>query len=309
MNDLIQLSTHVKNALEKNAPIVALESTVISHGLPFPLNLQTALECEEAIRRQGVSTATLGIIDGIPTVGLTEDEIRGFATGRSPDGRSIEKVSLNNIAAVMLRRSWGATTVASSLKLARAAGIKVFTTGGIGGVHQGAVESFDISADLTALANTPVICVCAGAKAILDLPKTVEYLETVGVPVIGYGTNEFPAFYSRRSELAVDVVDNPDDVARVAELHWRLGAQTAVLVCVPVPEEFEINSSVIDAALNAAMEAAAKNGVRGKAVTPFLLSELEKLTGGRTVETNRALLTNNATVAARIASSFARINA
>src|SRR5262249_8532909 len=179
MNDLIQLSTTVKNELDKNAPIVALESTVISHGLPYPLNLQTALECEEAVRRQGVSPATLGIIDGIPTVGLTEDEIRGFATGRGRDGHPIEKVSLNNIAAVMSRRSWGATTVASSLRLAWAVGIKVFTTGGIGGVHQGAVESFDISADLTALANTPVICVCAGAKAILDLPKTAEYLETV----------------------------------------------------------------------------------------------------------------------------------
>jgi len=309
MNDAIQLSDQVKNALGQRMPVLALESTVIAHGLPYPLNLETALACEEAVRRQGVTPATLGIIDGVPTVGLKEDEIRQFATGRSPQETPIEKVSLNNFAGVVTRRSWGATTVASSLRLAHAAGIRIFTTGGIGGVHRGAVDSFDISADLTALADTPVICVCAGAKAILDLPKTVEYLETAGVPVIGYCTDKFPAFYSRSSGLGVDIVVNsPDDAARVVERHWRLGARTAVLVCVPVPEEFEIKNTVIDPALDAAMATAAKNGVRGKAVTPFLLAELERLTGGKTVETNRALLTNNATVAAGIAESFARLD-
>jgi pseudouridylate synthase len=307
MNDAFQLSEHVKDALNRGAAILALESTVISHGLPYPLNLETALLCEEAVRRLGVTPATLGIVGGVPTVGLNEDEIRQFATGRSPNGSPIEKVSLNNFAAVIVRRSWGATTVASSLRLAHAAGIRVFTTGGIGGVHRGATDSFDISADLTALADTPIICICSGAKAILDLPKTVEYLETIGVPVIGYCTDELPAFYSRSSGLKVDVmVDNQDDAARLAERHWRLGARSAVLVCVPIPEEFEIKSHVIDSALDAAIATAAKNGVRGKAVTPFLLAELERLTGGTTVQTNCALLTNNATVAAGIAERLAR---
>ena len=307
MNDALQLSEHVKDALNRGAAILALESTVISHGLPYPLNLETALLCEEAVRRLGVTPATLGIVGGVPTVGLNEDEIRQFATGRSPQGSPIEKVSLNNFAAVIVRRSWGATTVASSLRLAHAAGIRVFTTGGIGGVHRGATDSFDISADLTALADTPIICICSGAKAILDLPKTVEYLETIGVPVIGYCTDELPAFYSRSSGLKVDVmVDNQDDAARLAERHWRLGARSAVLVCVPIPEEFEIKSHVIDSALDAAIATAAKNGVRGKAVTPFLLAELERLTGGTTVQTNCALLTNNATVAAGIAERLAR---
>lgn len=307
MNDAFQLSEHVKDALNRGAAILALESTVISHGLPYPLNLETALLCEEAVRRLGVTPATLGIVGGVPTVGLNEDEIRQFATGRSPQGSPIEKVSLNNFAAVIVKRSWGATTVASSLRLAHAAGIRVFTTGGIGGVHRGATDSFDISADLTALADTPIICICSGAKAILDLPKTVEYLETIGVPVIGYCTDELPAFYSRSSGLKVDVmVDNQDDAARLAERHWRLGARSAVLVCVPIPEEFEIKSHVIDSALDAAIATAAKNGVRGKAVTPFLLAELERLTGGTTVQTNCALLTNNATVAAGIAERLAR---
>jgi|SRR5215471_12914131 len=302
----LRVSEDVQVALERNTPIVALESTVIAHGLPYPLNIETALACEAAVRREAALPATLGIVDGVPAIGLTEGEIRQFAVGCSPDGRPIEKVSLNNIAGVMLRRSWGATTVAASLKLAQAGGILVFATGGIGGVHRGASESFDISADLIALADTQVICVCAGAKAILDLSKTVEYLETVGVPLIGYGTSEFPAFYSRTSGLPADVVvDNPNDVARLAQLHWHFGARTAALVCVPVPEEFEIKASLINAALDEAMSAVTSRGIRGKAVTPFLLAELRRLTNDRTVETNRELLINNATVAARIAVSVA----
>ena len=307
MSDTLQISEHVKQALSQRGPIVALESTVISHGLPYPLNLETALACEDVVRLQSVTPATLGIIDGLPTVGLSEVEIRQFASGSSPNESAIEKVSLNNLAGMTIKRRWGATTVGSSLRLAHSAGIRVFTTGGIGGVHRGAVDSFDISADLTALASTPVICVCSGAKAILDLPKTVEYLETVGVPVIGYCTDEFPAFYSRSSGLKVDfVIDNTDDVARLAKRHWLLGAGTALLVCVPVPEEFEIKNALIDPALDTAMAAAAKNGVRGKAVTPFLLAELERLTGGATLRTNCALLTNNAAVAAGIAVSLTR---
>ena len=303
----IRIAEDVGRALNERAPVVALESTVIAHGLPHPLNLQTALACEEVIRQRGVTPATIGIVDGIPTIGLSEDELRRFATGHAPDGRRIEKVGLNNLAGVMMKHGWGATTVASSLRLAQAAGIRVFSTGGIGGVHRGVAESLDISADLTALADTPVICVCAGAKAILDLPKTLEHLETLGVPVIGYRTEEFPAFYSRISGLAVDVmVETPHAAASLAERHWSVGARTAVLVCVPVPGEFEIAASTIAVALDEAMARAARDAVRGKAVTPFLLAEMEKLTSGKTVETNRALLANNATVAASIAESLSR---
>ena len=306
MNDIpqsvIRIADRVTLALNDQSPIVALESTVIAHGLPHPLNLETALECEKVIRRQDVTAATIGIINGIPTIGLSEDEIACFATGYAPDGSRIEKVGLNNLAAMMLKRRWGATTVASSVRLAHRAGIRVFSTGGIGGVHRGAAESLDISADLTALGHTPLICVCAGAKAILDLPKTLEYLETLGVPVVGYRTGEFPAFYSRSSGLPVDLkAETPAEAAELAVYHWRMGASTAVLVGVAVPEKFEIAASVVADAIEQALSAAALRGIRGKSVTPFLLAEMEKLTGGKTVETNRALLANNAGVAARIA--------
>lgn len=298
----LRLADHVGRALAEQAPVVALESTVIAHGLPQPLNLETALACEDAVRERGATPATIGIIDGVPTIGLSEDEIKLFAARQAPDGSSIEKVGLNNLASVMARRSWGATTVASSLKLAHAAGIRVFSTGGIGGVHRGASESFDISADLTALGNTPLICVCAGGKAILDLPKTAEYLETLGVPILGYRTGEFPAFYSRSSGRTVDAtVETPEEAAAIAELHWRMGSQTAVLVCVPVPAEFEISSAEIEEAIARALTTSAEQGIRGKALTPFLLSELGKLTGGKTLEANRALLVNNASIAASIA--------
>lgn len=303
----IRIAERVGRALNDRAPVVALESTVIAHGLPYPLNLETALACEEAVRQRGVTPATIGIVDGIPTIGLSEDEIAGFATGYAPDRRLIEKVGLNNLAVVMLKRRWGATTVASSLRLAHCAGIRVFSTGGIGGVHRGAAESLDISADLTALGDTPLICVCAGAKAILDLPKTLEYLETLGVPVIGYRSEEFPAFYSRSSRLALDLrVETPDEAAEAAEYHWRMTSRTAVLVCVPVPAEREIPIAEITAAADEAMAQAVSREVRGKAVTPFLLSEMEKLTGGKTLSANRALLVNNAEVAALIASSLVR---
>ena len=303
----IRTSQNVLRALEERTPVVALESTVIAHGLPHPINLETAFACEAAIRKQGATPATIGIVGGIPTIGLSEDEIRQLATGHDPDGRRIVKVGLNNLADVMVNGEWGATTVASSLRLAHALGIRVFSTGGIGGVHRGAAESFDISADLTALGTTPLICVCAGAKVILDLPKTLEYLETLGVPVVGYRISEFPAFYSRSSGLPVEVrVETPAEVAEIAECHWRTGESTAVVVCVPLPEEFEIAFSEISAAVDEAMSRAARHGVRGKALTPFLLSEMEKLTGGRALEANRALLINNAEVAAAIACSLSQ---
>jgi pseudouridine-5'-phosphate glycosidase len=303
----LRIAEHVKRKLDEQAPVVALESTVIAHGLPQPINLETALACEAAVREPGATPATIGIIDGVPTIGMSEEEITLFAARTAPDGMPIEKVGLNNLAGVMARGGWGATTVAASLKIAHAAGIRVFSTGGIGGVHRGAAESFDVSADLIALGNTPLICVCAGGKAILDLPKTVEYLETLGVPILGYRTDELPAFYSRGSGLPVDAkVDTPKEAAAIAELHWRIGSSSAVLVCVPVPAEFEIPYAEVEIAIDQALVQAQKQGIRGKALTPFLLSELEKLTGGKTLEANRALLVNNASIAAGIAANLSR---
>jgi len=303
----LRIADSVERALSEGTPVVALESTVIAHGLPYPINLETALECEETIRSNGATAATLGIVDGMPTIGLNEDEISIFATGKTRDGRAIDKLSLNNLASVTVSRGWGATTVASSLKLAHAAGIRVFSTGGIGGVHRGAADSFDVSADLTALGNTPMICVSAGAKAILDLPKTIEYLETLGVPVLGFGTRELPAFYSRKSDITLDIsVERPEDAVAIAQRHWEMNGATAVLVCVPTPAEFEITVQEIDAAIEEAIAKAAREGIHGKGVTPFLLSEMTILTNGRTLDANRALLVNNAEVAARIAACFSK---
>ena len=303
----VRIAERITRAVTERVPIVALESTVIAHGLPHPFNLETALACEEAILQQGSVPATLGIIDGLPTVGLTEGEIKQFATGQNPDGSPIEKVGLNNLAGVMLKRGWGATTVASSLRLANLAGIRVFSTGGIGGVHRGAAETLDISADLTALANTPVVCVCAGAKAILDLPKTHEYLETLGIPVVGYGTDEFPAFYSRTSGLPIDVrVETADEAAELAVCHWLMGGAGAVVVCAPVPVEFEIPMTNIERACADAIAMANRRSIRGRALTPFLLSQMERLTGGTSLQANRALLVNNASVAAKIAMSLSK---
>src|SRR5258708_3548946 len=217
----IHIAGHVAKALTEGRPVVALETTVIAHGLPRPLNLETARACEDIIRDQGAVPATIGIIDGIPTIGLSDAELALFAQPPDAGATKIEKVGLNNLAAVMVQRAWGATTVAATARLASLAGLKVFATGGIGGVHRGASASFDVSADLTALGSIPIVCVCAGAKAILDLPKTLEYLETLGVPVVGYETEEFPAFYSRASGLPVDVsVATANAAAAVAAEHW-----------------------------------------------------------------------------------------
>lgn len=304
----IRIAEHVKRALEEQAPVVALESTVIAHGLPHPLNFETALACEAAIRERGAMPATIGIVAGIPVAGLTEDELKIFATGHAPNRKAIEKAGLNNLAGVIIRGGWGATTVASTLRLAYAAGIRVFSTGGIGGVHRGASETFDISADLTALGNTPLICVCAGAKAILDLPKTVEHLETMGIPIVGYRTATFPAFFSQSSGLAVDAtVLASDEAAELAVRHWRIVAHTAVLMCVPVPVGFEIPLPEVERACSKAIETAKRQGVHGKGLTPFLLSQIKELTGGDTLRANRALLVNNAEVAADIAVSLSRL--
>ena len=303
----LRLAPEISEALARGEPVVALESTVIAHGLPHPVNLETARQCQRAVYDRGAVPATIAVIDGRAAVGLSEAEIDMFAKGAAPGG-GIEKVSLNNLAAVSVKRSWGATTVAATLRIAHKAGVRVFSTGGIGGVHRGAADTFDVSADLTALAHTPVVCVSAGAKAILDLPKTVEALETLGVPVTGYRTDELPAFYSRHSGLGVDVtVETAEQAAHLAARHWAMGATSAVLVCAPVPEEFELAAGEVERAVKEALEEAAVLKIRGKALTPFLLSRMEKLSGGRTLEANRALLVNNAGVAAEIAASLARL--
>ena len=292
-------------AINNHEALVALESSVLAQGLPAPLNLETARACEEAVRSEGATPVTIGVVDGVPLIGLSNREMEIFASGHAPDGSRIEKVSLNNLAAQALTGSWGATTVAATMQIACGGGLRVSSTGGIGGVHRGVAESFDISADLTVLGRIPLVCVCAGAKAILDLPKTVEQLETLGIPVIGYQTEEFPAFYSRRSGLPVDItVQSPNEAAELAWRHWRNGMATAVLVCVPVPEEFELPAAEMERAIEQALEEAARAGVRGKRLTPFLLAQMEKLTGGRTLQTNRSLLINNAKVAAQIALSL-----
>lgn len=287
--------------LQSAIPKVALESTVIAHGLPAPHNLETAQACESAVRASGAEPATIGIIAGQPIIGLTEDQLQAIATRTD-----VAKVNLANIGAVIAQQRWGATTVASTLHFATMAGIKVFATGGIGGVHRGASDNFDISADLNALARYPVVTVCAGAKAILDLPKTLEVLETLGVPVVGYQTNELPAFYSRSSGLKLDLrADSPEEVAAIASQHWQLGFSTSILVVAPVPVEDEVPAEEIKNEIEEALAAAIQQGVSGKAVTPFLLSRIAVKTNGRTLPANIALLKNNAGIAGQIACAFA----
>ena len=282
---------------------VALESTVIAHGLPAPHNLETARACEAAVRESGAEAATIGIIAGEPVIGLTENQVRQIA---SRDG--VAKVNLANLGAVIAGRRWGATTVASTLHIAAMVGIKVFATGGIGGVHRGAADSFDVSADLTALARYPLVTVCAGAKAILDLPKTLEALETLGVPVVGYQTDELPAFYSRSSGLKLDLrADSPEEVAATAASHWQLGFSTSILVVAPIPAEDEVPAEEIKHEIEQALAAAAEAGVSGKSVTPFLLSRIAARTEGRALRANIALLKNNARIAGQIACALARL--
>lgn len=301
----LRIAEEVKSALAAGEAVVALESTVIAHGLPAPLNIETARTCEEVIRKGGATPATIGIVEGVPTIGLNERELDLFA--QRGDGAPIEKVGLNNLAAVMRRRGWGATTVAASLRIASAGGLRVFSTGGIGGVHRGAAESFDVSADLTALSSTPVVCVCAGAKAILDLQKTVELLETLGVPIVGYRTEEFPAFYSRHSGLQVDeTVTSAEEAAELASYHWASGGSGAVLLCVPIPEEFEIPARDVEQATDNAIAMAIQQKISRKAVTPFLLAQMEKITAGQSLVANRALLVNNSQVAALVSVSLSQ---
>jgi pseudouridine-5'-phosphate glycosidase len=276
--------------------VVALESTVIAHGLPSPHNVETARDCESEVRVSGAAPATIGVVAGRAVVGLDDQQIQSIASS------VVAKVNLANLAHVIAEQGWGATTVAASLHVANLAGIKVFATGGVGGVHRGASDSFDVSADLMALARYPMITVCAGAKAILDLPKTMEVLETLGVPVIGYQTDELPAFYSRSSGLRLDLrADSAPQIAKSVLTHWRMGFSTGALVVAPVPAEDEVPANEIKDVIDEALEAAAREGVTGRGVTPFLLSRIAAKTGGRALRANIALLKNNARIAGAIA--------
>lgn len=289
----------VARAIVDAKPVVALESTVIAHGLPAPHNLALARDCETIVKEQSATPATIGLIAGKTVIGLNEEQLQAMGTRND-----IAKVNLSNLAQVITEGKYGATTVAASLCLAHRAGIKVFATGGIGGVHRGAELSFDISADLTALARYPVITVCAGAKAILDLQKTMEVLETLGVPVVGYQTDELPAFYSRRSGIKLDTFcETPAQIAQLAATHWALGNTSAILVVAPVPEAEEIPAAEIADVIEEALTAATAQQISGKAVTPFLLKRIAEKTEGRSLQANLALLKNNAKIAAQIAAS------
>ena len=291
----LHISQQVQEALQLGQPIVALESTVIAHGLPYPQNVEMALRMEEIVRGEGGVPGTIGIIGGRLRVGLSGDEIEHLATGSE-----VRKVSRRDLPLVVARREDGATTVAATMWIAHRAGIQVFATGGIGGVHRG--QPFDVSADLPELAATPVAVVCSGAKAILDLPLTLEWLETHGVTVLAYGCNRFPAFYSRDSGLPVDArVDAPEGAAAIYRAQRELGLPAGLLIAVPVPHEAELPAETMETAIVEALNAAAARGVRGKELTPFLLAQVSKLTGGASLAANLALLENNARVAARIA--------
>jgi pseudouridine-5'-phosphate glycosidase len=288
-------------AIAGGRAVVALETTLVTHGLPRPLGVRTALELEAAVRERGAVPATIGILDGAVRVGLTPSELERLAAPPTPD-----KINSSNLAAQLARGARGSTTVAATMLLARRAGISVLATGGIGGVHRGAAETGDVSADLTALSRLPVAVVCSGAKAILDLPRTIEMLETLGVPVLGFGTGELPAFYRRSSGLPVDA--RCDDVAELAaaiETHFALGTGTGVVVANPIPVESELSGDLYDRALAGAQEAAAAAGVRGRELTPFLLEHLRAATGGASVEANLALLVANARLAADLAVALA----
>ena len=292
-----EYGNEVARAVAVNAPVVALETTVVTHGLPHPDGVTTALALEQIIREAGATPATIGIIGGGIRIGLTRAELEQLAT--TP---GVPKINLSNFAAAVSSGQPGSTTVAATMAAAYAGGIRVFATGGIGGVHRAARESGDVSADLTALSRIPVAVVSAGAKAVLDLPRTVEMLETLGVPVFGYGTDEFPAFYRRSSGLPVDRrYDSIGELASAVRLHFSLGFGTGVLVANPIPIADEMPSELYDRALQGALSEAETRGLRGRAVTPYLLDRIHALTGGDSVRANVALLRHNAHVAAAIA--------
>ena len=304
MNCNIRISDEVKQALANGKPVVALESTIISHGMPYPKNVETALLVEKTVRDNGAVPATIAIIRGVVTVGCSKDEIEHLGKA----GLSVTKTSRRDIPVVTSKGLDGATTVASTMICARMAGIKIFATGGIGGVHRGAEKTMDISADLEELARTPVNVVCAGAKSILDLALTLEYLETKGVAVIGYGTDELPAFFTSKSGYKLTQrMDTPKEVASAIYAKDALGLGGGMLVCNPIPDEYSMDADYIESVIKEAVKEADEKGVKGKDITPFLLDKIQKITGGESLESNIKLVLNNATLASKIAVELSAI--
>lgn len=302
-NPYLSLSPEVAKALEEGKPVVALESTIISHGMPYPQNVETALRVEQTIRDKGAVPATIAIIGGKMKAGCTKEEIEYLGK----KGQAVIKASRRDLPVLLARGEDGATTVTTTMIIASLAGIKVFATGGIGGVHRGAQQTFDISADLEELAQTQVMVICAGAKSILDLGLTLEYLETKGVPVIGYGTDELPAFYTRHSGFGVDYrIDTPEELAAAFQAKIACGLKGGMLVTNPIPEEYSMDADVINAAIEKALSEADKKGVHGKQCTPFLLAKVKDLTGGDSLAANIQLVLNNARLAALTAVSLSK---
>jgi len=297
------MTLEVAEALRVGDPVVALESTIITHGMPYPANRDTALEVEKVVRDHGATPATIAIVNGEIYLGLGDDALEQLATAKD-----VVKASSRDLAAVMARRGSAGTTVSATMRIAELAGIDIFATGGVGGVHRGAEATFDISADLTELGNTGTAVVCAGVKSILDIPKTLEFLETQRVPVIAYGTDDFPAFYTRSSGLKADHrLDTVDDIARAMLLHKQLGSGTGLLIANPIPEADALDPAVIDKTIAAAVKEADKKGISRKALTPFLLQRIFEMSDGVSLKANIALVKNNAKVAAEIAVALAKL--
>ena len=304
MNPYLDILPEVAAAIADGRPVVALESTIISHGMPYPQNVETALKVEQIIRENGAVPATIAVIGGRLKAGLSPEEIEYFGK----KGRAIAKASRRDLAVLCARGEDGATTVTTTMIIAHMAGIKIFATGGIGGVHRGAQTTMDISADLEELAHTPVMVICAGAKSILDLGLTLEYLETRGVPVLGYGTKELPAFYTRHSGFGVDYeVDSPEELARAFKVQADLGFTGGMLVTNPIPEEYSMPKDVIDAAIDRAIRECEEKGIHGKDTTSFLLARVAELTGGDSLASNIQLVFNNARLAARTAAAYCNL--
>ena len=301
MNSYLDIAPEVREALAAGKPVVALESTIISHGMPYPQNVETALNVEKLIRDNGAVPATIAVIGGRLKAGLSPAEIDHLGRG----GSAVPKASRRDLPVLVAKGSDGATTVTTTMIIAHMAGIEIFATGGIGGVHRGAERTMDISADLEELAQTPVMVICAGAKSILDLGLTLEYLETHGVPVIGYGTEELPAFYTRRSGFRVDYeLDTPEELARAFHVKRQLGLQGGMLVTNPIPEAYSMDHTVINRAIDEAVAEAERLGIHGKETTPFLLAKIKDITGGDSLASNIQLVYNNARLAAKTAAAL-----
>jgi len=299
MKKFLEISKKVKQALENSKPVIALESTIISHGMPYPQNIQVAKDLEKIAEDAGVVPATICLMNGKIKIGLNDDELEMLAVSKE-----VAKVSRRDFGRILASKKNGATTVAATMIAAHLAGIKVFATGGVGGVHRGAEDSFDISADLKEFAQTPVIVVSAGAKAILDLSKTLEILETFGVPVYGFQTDLFPAFYSAESDIRIDRLDSAKEITDIYKTNMKLGFKNGILVGNPIPKKYEIPFSEMDEHIKIALDRAKRNGVTGRGLTPFLLAEIVKITNGSSLETNIRLVENNVTLACRIAKAF-----